>query len=107
MMLPFPEPTALHRPSSLKATDSTQFWKRSRVSRHRTLAGDTMDCASDRQISARRSERCDDIYREKASGKDIRNRPQLEKAIVQLGTGDVLVVGSIRDNASIWLRERD
>src|SRR5262249_30896299 len=29
----FAEPTALHRPSPLEATDSTQFWKRSRVSR--------------------------------------------------------------------------
>ena len=46
----------------------------------------------DRQIGALRAEGCNDIYREKASGKDIRNRPQLEKAIDALGTGDVLVV---------------
>jgi len=46
----------------------------------------------DRQIAALLSEGCDEIYREKASGKDIRNRPQLEKAIDQLGIGDVLVV---------------
>ena len=46
----------------------------------------------DRQIAALRSEGCDDIYREKASGKDIRNRPQLEKAIDALGIGDCLVV---------------
>jgi DNA invertase Pin-like site-specific DNA recombinase len=46
----------------------------------------------DRQIAALRSERCDAILREKASGKDIKNRPQLEKAIDQLGTGDILVV---------------
>jgi DNA invertase Pin-like site-specific DNA recombinase len=46
----------------------------------------------DRQIGALRAERCDEIFREKASAKDIRNRPQLEKAIDELGTGDVLVV---------------
>jgi DNA invertase Pin-like site-specific DNA recombinase len=46
----------------------------------------------DRQIAALRAERCDRIFREKASAKDIRNRPQLEKAIDALGTGDILVV---------------
>ena len=46
----------------------------------------------DRQIAALRSEACDQIFREKASGKDIKNRPQLEKAIDQLGKGDILVV---------------
>jgi DNA invertase Pin-like site-specific DNA recombinase len=46
----------------------------------------------DRQIAALRSERCDQIFREKASGKDIKNRPQLEKAIDELGIGDVLVL---------------
>jgi DNA invertase Pin-like site-specific DNA recombinase len=46
----------------------------------------------DRQIAALRSEGCNEIYREKASGKDIRNRPQPEKAIDQLGLGDCLVV---------------
>ena len=45
----------------------------------------------DRQIGALRAERCDKIFREKASGKDIKNRPQLEKAIDELGKGDVLV----------------
>ena len=46
----------------------------------------------DRQIAALRSEGVDQVFREKASGKDIKNRPQLEKAIDQLGKGDVLVV---------------
>src|SRR6187549_816511 len=46
----------------------------------------------DRQIGALRAERCDELFREKASGKDIRNRPQLEKAVDELGTGDVLVL---------------
>ena len=32
------------------------------------------------------------LFREKASGKSIKNRPELEKAIDELGTGDVLVV---------------
>src|SRR6185503_18360028 len=46
----------------------------------------------ERQIGALRAERCDKIFREKASGKDIKNRPQLEKAIDELGKGDVLVL---------------
>jgi DNA invertase Pin-like site-specific DNA recombinase len=46
----------------------------------------------DRQIAALRSEGCASIFREKASGKDVKGRPQLEKAIDELGTGDVLVV---------------
>lgn len=46
----------------------------------------------DRQLGALRAERVDEIFREKASGKSVKNRPQLEKAIDQLGTGDILVV---------------
>ena len=46
----------------------------------------------DRQLGALRAERCDEIFREKASGKDIKNRPQLEKAIDELGKGDILVL---------------
>jgi DNA invertase Pin-like site-specific DNA recombinase len=43
-------------------------------------------------LGALRAERCDDIFREKASGKDVRGRPQMEKAIDALGKGDVLVI---------------
>src|SRR4029453_11496908 len=46
----------------------------------------------DRQIAALRAERCDVIFREKVSGKSLRNRPELEKAIDELGTGDPLIV---------------
>jgi hypothetical protein len=46
----------------------------------------------DRQIGALRAERCHEVYREKASGKAIKGRPQLGKAIDALGTGDVVVV---------------
>jgi DNA invertase Pin-like site-specific DNA recombinase len=46
----------------------------------------------DRQIAALRTEGCDEIYREKASGKSLLNRPELEKAIDNLGIGDYLVV---------------
>jgi DNA invertase Pin-like site-specific DNA recombinase len=53
----------------------------------------------DRQIAALRAEACNLIFREKASGKDVRNRPQLEKAIDELGTGDILVVAE-RDRAT-------
>ena len=33
-----------------------------------------------------------EIYREKASGKSVKNRPELERAIDALGIGDILVV---------------
>src|SRR5262245_18066794 len=46
----------------------------------------------DRQIGALRAERVEVIYREKASGKSVKHRPELERAIDELGTGDVLVV---------------
>jgi DNA invertase Pin-like site-specific DNA recombinase len=38
------------------------------------------------------AEGCDRIFQEKASGTSIKNRPELEKAISALGTGDVLVL---------------
>jgi DNA invertase Pin-like site-specific DNA recombinase len=46
----------------------------------------------DRQIAALRAEGCAKIYREKASGKDIKNRPELEKAIDALPTKGILVL---------------
>ena len=46
----------------------------------------------DRQVGALRAERVGVIFREKASGKSIKGRPELEKAIDELGTGDILVV---------------
>ncbi len=52
----------------------------------------TRDQNLDRQIAALRAEGCDLIFREKASGKSIKGRPQLDRAIDALGTGDVLVL---------------
>ena len=46
----------------------------------------------DRQIAALRSEGCEQIFRDKASGKSIKGRPELDKAIDALGTDDVLIV---------------
>src|SRR5215813_10410303 len=46
----------------------------------------------DRQLGALSAERVDVIFREKASGKTVKGRPELEKAIDELGTGDVLVL---------------
>ena len=46
----------------------------------------------DRQLGALRAEECNWIYEEKVSGKSLKDRPQLERAIKALGTGDVLVV---------------
>lgn len=46
----------------------------------------------ERQLGSLRAAGCGTIYAEKASGKDVRGRPELEKAIGALGTGDVLVL---------------
>ena len=46
----------------------------------------------DRQIATLRAAGVDEIYREKASGKSMKGRPQLDKAIDALGVGDVLVI---------------
>ena len=42
--------------------------------------------------SAPCAERCHEIFHEKASGKSRKSRPQLERAIDELGTGDLMVV---------------
>src|SRR5262245_20654278 len=52
----------------------------------------SLDQNLDRQIAALRAEGCNKIYREKASGKDMRNRPELAKAIDALPTKGVLVL---------------
>jgi DNA invertase Pin-like site-specific DNA recombinase len=46
----------------------------------------------DRQIGALNAAKVDKIYREKASGKTVKGRPELERAIDALGTNDVLVI---------------
>lgn len=46
----------------------------------------------DRQIGALNGEGVDRIYREMATAKTVKGRPQLEKAIDVLGTDDVLVI---------------
>jgi DNA invertase Pin-like site-specific DNA recombinase len=46
----------------------------------------------DRQLGALKGAGCDLIFSEKASGKSISGRPKLEKAIDELGNGDVLIV---------------
>ncbi len=68
----------------------------------------------DRQVAALRSEGCDKIYREKASGKSFKGRPQLDKAIDALGTDDILVVAewdratrSMQDGLNIMQRVAD
>jgi len=74
----------------------------------------TKDQNLDRQLGALRAEGCDEIFREKASGKSMNGRPQLEKAIDQLGAGDVLVIAewdratrSMMDGISIIQRIAD
>ena len=52
----------------------------------------SLDQNLDRQIAALRAEGCEKIYREKANGKDMRNRPELAKAIDALPTKGVLVL---------------
>jgi DNA invertase Pin-like site-specific DNA recombinase len=52
----------------------------------------SIDQNLNRQIAALRAEGCDKIFREKASGKNIKDRPELEKAIDALPTKGVLVL---------------
>ena len=52
----------------------------------------SVDQNLDRQIASLRSAGCEVIYREKASGKNMKLRPELERAIDRLGIGDILVV---------------
>lgn len=46
----------------------------------------------DRQVGALNTAQVDKIYREKASAKTVKGRPELERAIDALGTNDVLVI---------------
>ena len=52
----------------------------------------TIHQSLDRQIGALRAARCVKIFAEKASGKSVKGRPQLEAALNRLGTGDILVL---------------
>ena len=68
----------------------------------------------DRQIAALRSEGCAQIFRDKASGKSIKGRPKLDKAIDALGIDDVLIVAewdratrSMQDGIAIIQRLAD
>jgi len=46
----------------------------------------------DRQIGALNTAKADKIFREVASGRTVKDRPQLERAIDALGAGDILVI---------------
>jgi DNA invertase Pin-like site-specific DNA recombinase len=46
----------------------------------------------DRQLGALRAARCEPIFTEKASVKDVKGRPELEAAIDALGKGDILIL---------------
>ena len=46
----------------------------------------------DRQLGALRAARCKQVFEEKATGKTVKGRPELEAAINALGAGDVLVL---------------
>jgi DNA invertase Pin-like site-specific DNA recombinase len=46
----------------------------------------------DRQLAMLKAEGCGRIFKEKLSGREVVRRPQLDKAIEALGTGDVLVL---------------
>lgn len=74
----------------------------------------TTDQNLDRQIAALRAEGCEKIYREKASGKTVKGRPELDKAIDALGTNYVLIVAewdratrSMQDGMAIIQRIAD
>jgi DNA invertase Pin-like site-specific DNA recombinase len=46
----------------------------------------------DRQLATLKAGGCKGIYKEKQSGREGAKRPQLERAINALGSGDVLVL---------------
>ena len=46
----------------------------------------------DRQLGALRVAECELVFADKASGKDVKGRPELERIIDALETGDVLVL---------------
>jgi DNA invertase Pin-like site-specific DNA recombinase len=46
----------------------------------------------DRQLGALRAAGCQIVFAEKASGKEVKGRPELEKAIDALGSCDVLIL---------------
>lgn len=46
----------------------------------------------DRQLGSLRAAGCELVYAEKASGEDVKGRPELERAIDALGNGDVLIL---------------
>lgn len=68
----------------------------------------------DRQIGALNAVGIDRIFREKASAKTLKGRPQLEKAIDALGTDDVFIIAewdratrSMMDGITIFQRVAD
>src|SRR5215467_635643 len=67
-----------------------------------------------RQLAALHQEGCDPIFQDKASGKSVRGRPGLDKAIKALRPGDVLVLAewdratrSMLDGIAIMERVRE
>lgn len=52
----------------------------------------TIHQSLDRQLGSLRAAGCVSIYAEKASGRGVAGRPELERAIDVLGSGDVLVL---------------
>src|SRR5215471_5531729 len=57
----------------------------------------------ERQIRALKAERCDEIFKDTASGKSLAGRPQLRKALDSLAPGDELVIAEWdRATRSMW-----
>src|SRR5215470_20242730 len=57
----------------------------------------------ERQIRALKAERCDEIFKDTASGKSLVGRPQLRKALDSLAPGDELMIAEWdRATRSMW-----
>ena len=57
----------------------------------------------ERQLRALKAERCDEIYKDTASGKSLVGRPQLRKALDSLAPGDEIVIAEWdRATRSMW-----
>jgi DNA invertase Pin-like site-specific DNA recombinase len=57
----------------------------------------------ERQLRALKAERCDEIFKDTASGKSLAGRPELRKALDRLAPGDELVIAEWdRATRSMW-----
>src|SRR5215472_8136310 len=84
--------------AAIRATGETQSVVAHRLARVSTKAQEL-----ERSSSALKAERCDEIFKDTASGKSLVGRPQLRKALDSLAPGDELMIAEWdRATRSMW-----